>query len=142
MSTTARHSGSGSTGSTGGTGSTGSASRSPASAAGRTSRSGGSGGIGGKDDATPSPAQEAPPWITRQLQTLLPQRGHALLLAGPSGLGQYELALALARAWLCDQPTEQGACGQCASCHAIDVRTHAELLVLLPEVLVELAMLK
>lgn len=77
----------------------------------------------------------APPWITRQLQALLPQRGHALLLAGPSGLGQYELALALARAWLCDHPTPQGACNTCTSCHAVDVCTHADLLVLLPEVL-------
>jgi DNA polymerase-3 subunit delta' len=69
------------------------------------------------------------------LQTLLAQRGHALLLAGPSGLGQYELALALARAWLCDHPTAQGACGRCVSCHAVDVRAHAELTVLLPEVM-------
>jgi DNA polymerase-3 subunit delta' len=75
------------------------------------------------------------PWITRQLQGLLGQRGHALLLAGPSGLGQYELALALARAWLCERPSADGACGQCGSCHAIDVRTHADLMVLLPETL-------
>lgn len=74
-----------------------------------------------------------PPWLARQLRQLRSQRGHALLLAGPSGLGQYDLALALARAWLCEQPGEDGACGQCSSCHAIDVRTHAELLVLLPE---------
>ena len=74
-----------------------------------------------------------PPWLARQLTTLLDQRGHALLLAGPSGLGQYDLALALARAWLCEHATAAGACGQCASCHAVDVRTHADLLVLLPE---------
>ena len=73
------------------------------------------------------------PWLQRQLEPLLAQRGHALLLAGPSGLGQYELALALARAWLCDHPTPQGACYQCASCHGVDVRTHPELLVLMPE---------
>ncbi|MFN3494077.1 MAG: DNA polymerase III subunit delta', partial [Hydrogenophaga sp.] len=73
------------------------------------------------------------PWLQRQLEMLLGQRGHALLLAGPSGLGQYELALALARAWLCEQPTPQGACGDCASCHAVDVRTHADLRVLMPE---------
>lgn len=75
------------------------------------------------------------PWLQRQLRTLLAQRGHALLLAGPSGLGQYDLALALARAWLCDHPGPDGACGQCDSCHAIDVRTHAELMVLMPELL-------
>lgn len=75
------------------------------------------------------------PWLQRQLGDLLQQRGHALLLAGPSGLGQYELALALARAWLCEQPTSQGACGVCGSCHAIDVRTHADLCALMPETL-------
>src|SRR6185369_11802233 len=66
---------------------------------------------------------------------LLQQRGHAWLLHGPSGLGQYPLALELVRAWLCDQPTPEGACGQCASCHAIDVRTHPDLFVLMPEAL-------
>lgn len=73
------------------------------------------------------------PWLQRQLEGLLHQRGHALLLAGPSGLGQYELAMALARAWLCERPTPQGACGACPSCHAIDVHTHADLCVLMPE---------
>jgi DNA polymerase-3 subunit delta' len=75
------------------------------------------------------------PWLQTQLETLLHQRGHALLLAGPSGLGQYPLALALARAWLCEHPTPQGACGTCSSCHAVDVRTHPDLCVLLPETL-------
>lgn len=75
------------------------------------------------------------PWLQAQLRTLLGQRGHAVLLSGPSGLGQYELALALATAWLCERPTAEGACGQCGSCHAVDVRTHADLCVLLPEAL-------
>ena len=74
-----------------------------------------------------------PPWIARQRERLLRQRGHAWLLQGPSGLGQYALALELARAWLCDAPGAQGACGQCASCHAIDVRAHTDLFVLMPE---------
>ncbi len=73
------------------------------------------------------------PWIAAQAQSLLTQRGHAWLLAGPSGLGQYDLALALVRAWLCDQPGPQGACGHCNSCHAIDVHAHADLCVLMPE---------
>jgi len=75
------------------------------------------------------------PWLQAQLQAVLAQRGHAVLLAGPSGLGQYELALALARAWLCERPGPQGACGDCPSCHAIDVRTHADMCVLMPETL-------
>ena len=73
------------------------------------------------------------PWITAQTETLLKQRGHAWLLQGPSGLGQYELALALVRAWLCDAPTEHGACNTCTSCHAIDVRSHTDFCILMPE---------
>jgi DNA polymerase III subunit delta' len=75
------------------------------------------------------------PWLQRQLNELRQQRGHALLLVGPSGLGQYELALALARSWLCETPTERGACGQCGSCHAVDVHTHPDLCMLMPETL-------
>ncbi|MDD5030294.1 MAG: DNA polymerase III subunit delta' [Rhodoferax sp.] len=84
-----------------------------------------------------APVAGRAPWIDQQLQSLLAQRGHAWLLAGPSGLGQYELALALVSAWLCEQPTAQGACGHCASCHAIDVRTHADLCVLMPEAVLQ-----
>ncbi|MDD2546224.1 MAG: DNA polymerase III subunit delta' [Burkholderiaceae bacterium] len=73
------------------------------------------------------------PWIAAQRATLLAQRGHAWLLQGPSGLGQYALGLELVRAWLCDAPGAQGACGQCGSCHAIEVRTQADLCVLMPE---------
>ncbi len=73
------------------------------------------------------------PWIAAQAGQLLAQRGHAWLLAGPSGLGQYRLALELVRAWLCEHPSAQGACGNCGSCHAVEVRTHADLCVLMPE---------
>lgn len=77
------------------------------------------------------------PWLRKPLAELLRQRGHAWLLQGPSGLGQYELGLALAAAWLCENPDEthgRGACGHCPSCHAIQVRTHADLCMLMPEV--------
>ncbi len=77
------------------------------------------------------------PWVAAQTQTLLAQRGHAWLLQGPSGLGQYHLALAMVRAWLCENPSEHGACGACGSCHAIDVRTHADVCVLMPETVME-----
>ena len=75
------------------------------------------------------------PWLQTQLSSLLMQRGHAWLLSGPSGLGQFELALDLARAWLCENPSPSGACGVCGSCHAVDVHTHADLCMLLPEAL-------
>ena len=73
------------------------------------------------------------PWIRTQLRALLAQRGHAWLLQGPSGLGQYTLALSMAQAWLCDQPTPEGACGHCDSCHQVQVRSHTDLAVLMPE---------
>jgi len=73
------------------------------------------------------------PWIRSQLRQLLAQRGHAWLLHGPSGLGQYKLALGLAQAWLCDRPTPEGACGECDSCHQVAVRSHTDLAVLMPE---------
>ena len=79
--------------------------------------------------------QRLAPWLQTQLESLLAQRGHAWLLSGPSGLGQFELALALARAWLCEQATAQGACGHCSSCHAVAVHTHADLCMLMPETL-------
>jgi DNA polymerase III subunit delta' len=84
-------------------------------------------------------AKPPAPWIAVQTETLLKQRGHAWLLQGPSGLGQYELALALVSAWLCDAPTEHGACNTCTSCHAIDVRSHTDFCILMPEtVMIEL----
>jgi len=73
------------------------------------------------------------PWIATQRQTLLAQRGHAWLLQGPSGLGQYALGLEMVRAWLCESGQGGAACGQCRSCHAIEVRAHADLCVLMPE---------
>jgi len=85
--------------------------------------------------ASSSPNLVLSPWLQGQLTSLLARRGHAWLLQGPSGLGQYTLGLALARAWLCDAPTAQGACGMCRSCHAVDVRTHADLCTLMPEAL-------
>ena len=48
------------------------------------------------------PSSESPalaPWIAAQRTTLLAQRGHAWLLQGPSGMGQYALGLELVRAW-------------------------------------------
>ncbi len=82
-----------------------------------------------------SEANSRAPWLQAQLESLLTQRGQAWLLSGPSGLGQLELALALAKAWLCENPSPQGACGQCGSCHSVEVRTHADLCVLMPETL-------
>jgi len=74
------------------------------------------------------------PWIDEQLGLLSKRSGHAWLLQGPSGLGQYTLSLELARAWLCLSPVEGRGCGVCSSCHLIDVRAHPDLYLLMPEV--------
>lgn len=86
-------------------------------------------------ETTPPLRPVLSPWLQDQLTSLLERRGHAWLLQGPSGLGQYTLGLELARAWLCQAPTPQGACYQCRSCHAVDVRTHPDLCSLMPETL-------
>lgn len=75
------------------------------------------------------------PWLERPLrETLVRQRGHALLVHGAPGIGALPFSLALAQSWLCDAPTEGGlACGRCASCHAVRGHVHPDLHVLLPE---------
>lgn len=92
------------------------------------------------------------PWLDEPLQRALrEQRSHALLVHGPSGVGQFEFALALAQGWLCevesgDQSSPHAAvdaaqagarrpCGHCASCRLVAARSHPDLLVLLPEAL-------
>ena len=95
-----------------------------------------------KDAATeiaekPTP-QPLAPWLAAQRDTLLAQRGHAWLLHGPSGLGQYDIALSMVQAWLCEAPGKlatDAACGQCPSCHMIATHAHTDLVVLMPETL-------
>ena len=83
----------------------------------------------------------APPWIAGPLQrTLASSHAHALLIHGPSGVGQFELALALAAAWLCEGaavPLGERPCGACASCRLIAARSHPDLVVLVPDALRE-----
>lgn len=77
------------------------------------------------------------PWLEPVLrQTLAQQQAHALLLHGPKGVGQFDLAVTLAQAWLCEaaQGTHRP-CGHCASCKLVQARSHPDLLVLVPEAL-------
>jgi DNA polymerase III subunit delta' len=79
-----------------------------------------------------------PAWLAEQRGDLLGLAAHALLLHGPSGLGQYELALSLAQSWLCEKPgrtPNEPACGRCASCQQVHSRGHTDLVVLMPEAL-------
>ncbi|HEY8711001.1 MAG TPA: DNA polymerase III subunit delta' [Burkholderiaceae bacterium] len=79
------------------------------------------------------------PWLEPALRrTLDSQRAHALLLHGPQGVGQFELALVLAQAWLCEAGHNSARpCGVCASCRLVQAHSHPDLLVLVPEALQE-----
>lgn len=77
------------------------------------------------------------PWLGDWLDSALrTQRGHAVLIHGPQGIGQWQLSLTLAQAWLCDAAAgARRPCGTCASCRLVQARSHPDLLVLLPEAL-------
>ena len=87
----------------------------------------------GSDGALPLP------WLATPLQRALQQQAHALLLHGPRGVGQFDLALTLAQAWLCEAAAPGAArpCGVCGSCRLVQSHGHPDLLVLLPQALVE-----
>ncbi len=77
------------------------------------------------------------PWLEAPLrQALAHGRAHALLVHGPQGVGQFELAIALAQAWLCEGDAgPRRPCGRCAACRLVQSHSHPDLLVLLPEAL-------
>ncbi len=88
--------------------------------------------------STAAPAAPLP-WLAAPLaEALRAQRGHALLVHGPQGVGQFEFSIELARAWLCETPAAERpgglACARCESCHLVAPdQLHPDLRVLLPE---------
>lgn len=69
------------------------------------------------------------PWLAASWQRLLSTRARpaqALLLAGPRGVGKGAMARAWAKALLCEQPTDGGACGACPACHWFDAGSHPD----------------
>lgn len=91
----------------------------------------------GTDQALPLP------WLAGTLAQALSQKGHALLLHGPEGVGQFELALVLAQSWLCEGAPmgsplgAQPPCGRCEACRLLASGVHPDLMVLVPESLRE-----
>jgi DNA polymerase III subunit delta' len=94
----------------------------------------------------PSPPPTLAPWLAASLERLLLQRGHAWLLTGTAGLGQLDLAMAMAASTLCEAQLEgepyvdpqikpQMACGVCEACLMIRAKSHPDLAVLMPETL-------
>ncbi|HVT13959.1 MAG TPA: hypothetical protein VHE55_16975 [Fimbriimonadaceae bacterium] len=56
----------------------------------------------------------------------------AVLFYGMRGSGKNRLAQILAKAWLCRQPTKEGACGECQACLAFDRKRSADYLEIEP----------
>jgi DNA polymerase-3 subunit delta' len=71
--------------------------------------------------------------IAQLRRSVLEKRiGHALLFAGPPGVGKGTTAQVLAAALNCLQPWEGNPCGQCASCRLMISGNHPNLYRLLP----------
>lgn len=72
------------------------------------------------------------PWLSPLWTRLISMRQrmpHALLLAGPLGVGKRELAKNWAQSLLCERPTADGeACGACEGCHWFDAGTHPDFM--------------
>lgn len=83
------------------------------------------------------PAGNEPyPWLTPAWQVLLGRMDslpHALLLTGPRGIGKLDFGVQLTALLLCEGPVQDGACGQCKSCHLLHAGSHPDLLRISPE---------
>lgn len=70
------------------------------------------------------------PWLSPLWLRLLAMRQrlpHAVLLAGPNGVGKRELARAWTQSLLCERPRPDGeACGECEGCHWFAAGTHPD----------------
>ncbi|MDQ2994900.1 MAG: DNA polymerase III subunit delta', partial [Pseudomonadota bacterium] len=82
-----------------------------------------------------------PAWLTRQWEQCVhaQQTGrmpHALLLAGPPGLGKLAFAKRLGELLLCQQGKQPGtnaACGQCSACIWQANGSHPDFVLVTPE---------
>lgn len=78
------------------------------------------------------------PWHDAQWQRVLAARrqqrlGHALLLAGPRGVGKRMFAEGLAALLLCEDPPSDEPCGTCRSCVLSAAGPHPDFTVIEPE---------
>ena len=59
---------------------------------------------------------------------------HALLLAGPSGLGKVRMAIGFAQGLLCDTPLDDGRpCGRCKGCRVFSGGAHPDFIRIQPD---------
>lgn len=79
------------------------------------------------------------PWqldIWNRLQQARRQKRlpHAMLFAGPEGVGKASFAHAFAQSLLCTDPDEQGEpCGHCRHCHLFQAGNHPDMQLVSPE---------
>ena len=78
------------------------------------------------------------PWHAGDLARLLADAcssrlHHALLLAGPSGIGKRLFSERLARGLLCESPADGGECGLCRPCRLMAAGSHPDCLRISPE---------
>ena len=69
------------------------------------------------------------PWFETQWQQwnqLGDSLGHSYLLSGPKGIGIEQFVTAVVHKTLCQAPSNQGACGQCQSCHLLAGQQHPD----------------
>jgi len=84
-------------------------------------------------------ASEGFPWHAGQWQRIAAARHagrlpHALLLAGPHGLGKGAFGRRLSAALVCAQPTQSGdACGACTACRQVLAGSHPDQHRVVPE---------
>jgi DNA polymerase-3 subunit delta' len=86
-----------------------------------------------------TPPLALPPWLAGQWASLQRARGagrlpHALLIAGPAGVGKRLLLEQFARSLLCSRPDPSGLpCGSCQDCHLVRLGNHPDLLRVGPD---------
>lgn len=71
------------------------------------------------------------PWQQQTWQLLVQSRqrqslAHAFIVSGVKGVGAFEFSQAVSAWLLCQQPTEQGACGFCKSCQLWQAQSHPD----------------
>ncbi|MDO1527384.1 DNA polymerase III subunit delta' [Fulvimonas sp. R45] len=73
-----------------------------------------------------TPPWHADAWARLQARRTRDALPHALLLAGPAGLGKRDFLQRFVRGLLCERPVDGDACGRCRSCLLLDAGTHPD----------------
>lgn len=89
-----------------------------------------------EDRGTAAAPREVMAWhrdVFRRFRQAPEPRPHAVLIAGPAGIGKVAFAQALAQAHLCESPREQEGCGSCTACLWLASGLHPDFRCIEPE---------